>query len=967
MNTRGVLARADLLEALLTQGSAPQDFDWFALALPGSESCGYQRVLQRLEPPSVVPESFFGALSVQQSAPPETSKRAPLQVAEFWTVTEDQQHASDRSAPETIADLNTDALPVWMPPDPHAAEQHARMWRRAGVSAGWPKLRAALRAALQRSVARAPLDWPELVRRLARAQVPTTLPRLRRPHWPANLVLGLDDNDSIWPFADERNLLLQRLQRGVGRALDARWLTSDSGAYRQLSPPRAGAYRTPPALRRWQPLFGGMQIIFSDLAGAADAATPDPTRAAALRRWLKSLSHGGTRTLILTPHRATATQLPAVCQALSFSGKALRPTQSAAEETQLPSLLALIAGFGFGTASLLRALAPLLAPGDGAIALAWAAWNHPHVQRVCGDIFILPAQQGHYEAAFAQLPTELLYAAWQRAVRARAVANDEALLHLLNLRCLELAPALADELAAASAGARRYFGKTLLEEMAGPERVGAEQRTHRLLHAAHPYVRAANAPLFQKLQAQACAARTTDGAECTIYIELGRPRLPGSSNPDLQWQLIQCGQRLLLRHPLTPGHGFSLATLNAPEGSRLQLQSGAIKHRVGPLKWDLPDLELIYVGALKQPLRLSSETHQLTLERVPRPSWASAWGRDKDGLWAESPKLGSLSARFRPVPGNTAAKLFLPGEGDQLGASAGPLRMGLDRFGAFVDLTVKGVAQRFRWIEPGEFSMGSPEGELDLVYNEVPRHRVRISQGFWLADTTCTQAFWLVVVGGENPAYFNDNLQNPVENVSWNIVNSQFLATLNKVLQDDLETVLPSEAQWEYACRAGTETTFSFGENITPEQVNYDGNNPYADAAKGINRRRTVSVKTLPPNDWGLYEMHGNVWEWCRDGKRRYTAANSAQMDPEGVNVGALRGGSCRSDARYTRAAVREAHTPGAPILHFGLRLLLRSKGPVRIEHKQPTPVDSEASPAPAVSERGGFFQQISKFFGRGT
>ena len=109
---RGVLARADLLEALLIQGSAPQDFDWFALPRPGGESCGYQRVLQRLAPPSIVSESIFGAVSVQQSAPPETGKRAPLQVPEFWAVTENQQHASDRSTPETKAHRDTDALPV---------------------------------------------------------------------------------------------------------------------------------------------------------------------------------------------------------------------------------------------------------------------------------------------------------------------------------------------------------------------------------------------------------------------------------------------------------------------------------------------------------------------------------------------------------------------------------------------------------------------------------------------------------------------------------------------------------------------------------------------------------------------------------------------------------------------------------------------------------------------------------------
>ena len=922
---RGVLARADLLEALLNQGSAPQDFDWFALALPGGEFCGYQRVLQRLEPPSIVPESIFGELSVHQSAPPETGKRAPLQVPEFWAVTEHQQHASDRSAPEANAELDTDALPVWTPPDPLAAEQHARKWRRAGVSAGWPRLRAALRAALQPSVARAPLDWPELVRRLARAQAPTTLPRLRRPRWPANLVLGLDDNESIWPFADERNLVLQRLQRGVGRALDARWLTSDSGAYRPFTLPPSAGYRAPPALRRWQPLFGGTQIIISDLAGAADAATPDPTRAAALRRWLKSLSHGGTRTLILTPHRATATQLSAACQAMSFSGEALRPTQSATEDPQLPSLLALIAGFGFGTPSLLRALAPLLADGDHAIALAWVAWNHPHLQRVGGDCRIQLALQNHYESIFAALPPALLYAAWQRASNVRAVANDEALLHLLNLRCVELAPALADALSAASASARRYFGKTLLEQLKGPGRLNAEQRTHRLLHAAHPQVRAAHARLFSKLQSQALETRLAEGAEFTTYEELGPPRRAGQVNVDMPWKLIQYGQRLLLRHLLMPGPGFFLATVFVPTGTLLQLQSGAIRRSVGRSKMSSADLELINLGALKQPLRLSSETHHLTLERVPRPSWASAWGLDEIGLWAESPKLGSLSARFRPVPGNKADVLFLPSEGDQLGEPVGPLCMGLDRFGAFVDLTVKGVTQRFRWIEAGEFWMGSPYTELDRDDDEGPRHRVRISKGFWLADTACTQAFWLAV-GGWNPAHFQHDMQNPVEQVSWDIVNKLLLVALAKILPDELDVILPSEAQWEFACRAGTETAFSFGETMREKLVNYNGTYHYSKIGGG--RHGTEPVKTYPPNSWGLYEMHGNVSEWCRDGRRTYVASSSVLADPEGPVDGArvLRGGSCFDSAGFARAAFRIEYTPEFRIRYFGLRLLLRSR-----------------------------------------
>ncbi len=81
----------------------------------------------------------------------------------------------------------------------------------------------------------------------------------------------------------------------------------------------------------------------------------------------------------------------------------------------------------------------------------------------------------------------------------------------------------------------------------------------------------------------------------------------------------------------------------------------------------------------------------------------------------------------------------------------------------------------------------------------------------------------------------------------------------------ELEARLPSEAEWEYACRAGTTTAFSFGENMTPEQVNYHGEYPYADAKKGPYREQTVPVKSLPTNRWGLFEMHGNVWEWCDD------------------------------------------------------------------------------------------------------
>ena len=162
--------------------------------------------------------------------------------------------------------------------------------------------------------------------------------------------------------------------------------------------------------------------------------------------------------------------------------------------------------------------------------------------------------------------------------------------------------------------------------------------------------------------------------------------------------------------------------------------------------------------------------------------------------------------------------------------------------------------------------MGSPESEPERYDYEGPQHQVTLSQGFWMFDTAVTQALWQAVMDN-NPSKFKDP-DKPVENVSWDDCQ-RFLVKLN-VRVPGLELTLPTEAQWEYACRAGTQTPFYFGDNITPEQVNYNGNYPYVGAETGLYRRETVTVKELPCNDWGLYQMHGNVREWCLDGMRNY-------------------------------------------------------------------------------------------------
>jgi formylglycine-generating enzyme required for sulfatase activity len=255
-----------------------------------------------------------------------------------------------------------------------------------------------------------------------------------------------------------------------------------------------------------------------------------------------------------------------------------------------------------------------------------------------------------------------------------------------------------------------------------------------------------------------------------------------------------------------------------------------------------------------------------------------------------------------------------------------PLRL-RDQYGEYADLVIQGETQRMRWIASGEFFMGSPNTEAQREGDEGPQHLVRLSHGFWLADSACTQAFWLALLGN-NPSHFKGNLAFPVENVSWNDVQ-QFLHRLQTNLPQGCTAGLPTEAQWEYACRSGTITPFSFGENITPEQVNYDGDQPYNGNRKGQFRARTVAVKSLAPNAWGLYEMHGNVWEWCADGLRNYRSLplGQAEFDPVGAGVAkrALRGGSWINVAAYARAASRDATVPEKREKFIGLRLLLNS------------------------------------------
>lgn len=362
---------------------------------------------------------------------------------------------------------------------------------------------------------------------------------------------------------------------------------------------------------------------------------------------------------------------------------------------------------------------------------------------------------------------------------------------------------------------------------------------------------------------------------------------------------------------------------------------------------------------LDRPFRLpSSRAFEIStgfrswrVEPFLRPEWATALTLERDHWQARVPDGRWLTW----VPQRRIRKLALPG-GESVsvyethsGAWWDPAvevpfftapdspqypiwaaRSDLDEYGLWAEFDIPGragtITQRLRWIPPGEFWMGSSEAEFErnsMGDRAETLHRVVLTQGYWLADTACTQALWEAVLG-ENPSVFKEDPSNPVEQVSWNDVKEKFLPTLNRLVPR-LEAELPSEAQWEYACRAGTQTPFWFGERITPEQVNYDGNFPYAGGKKGQYREKTVPVKSLPANGWGLYEMHGNVYEWCEDELGKYP--NDAVVDPIGHGGGSegrqrvLRGGCWYGLGCYCRSAYRGASAPDGRYREFGFRL----------------------------------------------
>ncbi len=222
--------------------------------------------------------------------------------------------------------------------------------------------------------------------------------------------------------------------------------------------------------------------------------------------------------------------------------------------------------------------------------------------------------------------------------------------------------------------------------------------------------------------------------------------------------------------------------------------------------------------------------------------------------------------------------------------------------------------------------MGSPSNEPERSKDET-QHKVTLSKGFYIQTTEVTRGQWKAVMGENTTPYdFNDCGNDcPVERVSWYDVQ-KFINKLNEHETNGYR--LPTEAEWEYACRAGTTTPFSFGNCLGTDQANYNGDKPLAGCTDGKYRNKIMPTKSFGPNAFGLYDMHGNVWEWCQDWYGEYSS--NPETDPVGPLEGpnrVFRGGGWGDSGRGCRAARRGGSRPDFRGTGVGFRLAA-SPGP---------------------------------------
>lgn len=777
------------------------------------------------------------------------------------------------------------------------------------------------------------LDVPRLVKQVARLQALQRIPR--RPHvLPAGRVyVLLDLNKRLLPFWQDAHDLCELLARQHGKnGLDIRVLEDQPG----------GRYYDwfdqQQAVKAWQPLkVPSVVLIVSDMGQLSAQGS------VVCQGWLRfaqQLARQGIRPLVLSPlspaqqYAPFTTLVDQIPWGRLSRFKSQKPNQQQQEHSShVQRVLSLLSVAVHVEPELLRAILGCLPAIQADSGVEAAVYLHPDVVWGYTAMTLRADKRAAYQALFRQEPASL-----QRQVlaviRQHHIGQFPAVWAETVLNAKPLTVFTLDDAAWAEKFmvrfTRSFAGQGRHEGMAQfarrhLQRLGKDEAGNALYQATYA------SALYGLAYREALIA----GEEVPALYDASVVQAVLSHQQDLKEYLVtQVGEYLYLAIDTGSTSEMLIGSLLGEMTSRLNVFGLSMdgKKTIVPVQTQTPLCHLIEAECIE----LDTGLERLHITRFTKPSWAHEIVRHREALDAVMYFAGERY-RFQLTAGEGLLDRIYAG--DYWEKTEGNDRVGFDSYGLYADLEIKGITQRFRWIEPGTFLMGSPPDEAGREPHESlkgaeTQHHVTLTQGFWLADTTVTQALWQAVMGN-NPSHFNgavtigdksiyvDGANHPVEKVNWEDAQA-FIAALNGMVAD-LGARLPTDAQWEYACRAGTSSVFSFGDNITPEQVNYDGNYPYANGKKGLYRQKTVPVKSLPANPWGLHEMHGNVWEWCQDWWQQEIPAEPV-IDPEGLEAGVLRvvrGGSWNNGGRDVRSAFRYGNDPAERLSDLGFRLVL--------------------------------------------
>ncbi|MES2670338.1 MAG: SUMF1/EgtB/PvdO family nonheme iron enzyme [Pseudomonadota bacterium] len=900
------VGRAELLRALSLGRAGPLALDhtdavWWGYVPPEADAIVVEDVGQTLELP------FRAHEPPATSTPSPARARSALRMPEAWVAERLDGGSGELPDPPERSIVLTE-VELQPPDEPQAAYRDLLPL---------PRLAQPLAAQLRRPQA-AGVNVAALLQASTRRQWPRRLPRIARQTWPATLVVMLDVSTDLFPYRYDMYRVVALLQALVPRA-QLRVMTGEHGPLGPWQPlhRQAALADTDDGVR---PESGCTYLLVSDLG----LLRPASEVAQAWKAWLAGVQVRQCACVALAPVGAddVGSTLAAFVTLLRWSPDSrLQPERgrpdtdvAAAEsssESALRELLACLSATLRMDPPLLRALRQnSSAPQDAS--LEGRLWAHPDV--LSTTYACLRQSRIEFHQAASRLQTGARWSTLEKTCDFHHTHWP------LGMRLVE--------------GMRQLTTRPVLDSTS-LERMHAE--IYRLAHSLN--VDEGNRATLDAiadyvLSRVPAEARPLLGTALDALAQAtGRP-----IGPRQRWCLLQRGQQLCIV-PATdtrpPGPGVVLC------GDLGQAAPGELVRITQPLK-PPQYLALPVEGMLALPMMkvgagivLGGEETQLLRRQRTRGVWG--WAQTDAGLIE---MLGSTWLNGLRVPGEG-----MPRSVAMVGSrSSEPvaLAVGCDEYGIYLlmqpqVLLHRGLPEsmflRFRYLEPASYLQGSPQF---IGYNdEHPQHLVTLSRGLWLAETPCTQALWQAVMGN-NPSHFKqseDSPRRPAEQVSWDEVQT-FLNALQRLLPPGCEAVLPTESQWEYACRAGTQTEYWWGDE--PDNVRANWYEQH---------KCTTPVDRYPPNPWGLYDMHGNVWEWCADGQRGYAAEPA--RDPEGPGAGearVVRGGSWIDHASYARAAFRRRRPRGSAYQHFGFRFALRS--PVEADAPAAEPLRRDADDA---------------------